>query len=160
MEETASTSASGNRGREDPAKATQNDGTCCSRKWKDSTKENNVNRVSVHLVSKFGRLELSGFRRDELQDLLDVKAHSGLSFSVVDHLRWDMKQIFDMAVAEGQIERNPALLLFTPKYAAKPVRRVMNIKEVQNCFAALDQRERLIAKLAVIAGCVQAKYSR
>jgi len=98
-----------------------------SRKWKDSTKENNVNRVSVHLVSEFGPLELSGFRRDELQDLQDAKAHSGLSFSVVDHLRWDMKQIFDMAVAEGQIERNPALLLFTPKDAAKPVRRVMNI---------------------------------
>jgi integrase len=63
-----------------------------------------------------------------------------------------MKQIFDMAVAEGHIERNPALLLFTPKEAAKPVRRVMNIKEVQMCFAALDPRERLIAKLAVIAG--------
>ena len=37
-----------------------------------------------------------------------------------------------MAVAEGQIERNPALLLFTPKDARKPVRRVMTIKEVQN----------------------------
>src|ERR1700680_2243554 len=32
------------------------------RKWKDSTKENNVNRVSVHLVSTFGARELSGFR--------------------------------------------------------------------------------------------------
>lgn len=122
-----------------------------SRKWKDSTKANNVNRVSVHLVEKFGALALSEFRRDGLQDLLDEKAQS-LSFSVVDHLRWDLKQIFDMAVAEGHIERNPALLLFTPKEAAKPVRRVMNMKEVQTCFAALDRRERLIAKLAVIAG--------
>jgi integrase len=123
-----------------------------SRKWKDSTRANNVNRVSVHLVRGFEDRELSSFRRDELQDLLDRKAQAGLSFSVVDHLRWDLKQIFDMAVAEGQVERNPALLLFTPKEAAKPVRRVMNIEEVQNCFAALDRRERLIAKLAVIAG--------
>ncbi len=123
-----------------------------SRKWKESTKANNVNRVSVHLVGKFGETELSGFRRDALQDLLDEKVQSGLSFSVVDHLRWDMKQIFDMAVAEGQVERNPALLLFTPREAAKPIRRVMNMQEVQNCFAALDLRERLIAKLAVIAG--------
>ena len=122
-----------------------------SRKWKDSTRDNNVNRVSVHLVSMFGARELRGFRRDELQDLLDVKAQS-LSFSVVDHLRWDMKQIFDMAVAEGQVERNPALLLFTPREAAKPVRRVMTIEEVQNYFAVLDPRERLIAKLAIIAG--------
>ena len=55
-----------------------------------------------------------------------------------------------MAVAEGQVERNPALLLFTPKEATKPVRRAMTIKEVQICFGALDQRERLIAKLAII----------
>jgi len=79
-------------------------------------------------------------------------AWAGLSFSTVDHLRWDLKQIFDMAVAEGLVVRNPALLLFTPKEAAKPVRRVMNLKEVQLCFAVLDQRERLIAKLAIMAG--------
>jgi integrase len=124
-----------------------------SRKWKDSTRENNVNRVSVHLVAPYGDRELSGFRRDELQDLLDLKAKKdGLSFSVVDHLRWDMKQIFDMAVAEGQVLRNPALLLFTPREAKQPVRRAMTIKEVQICFGALDQRERLIAKLAILAG--------
>jgi len=124
-----------------------------SRKWKDSTRENNVNRISVHLVRPFGDRELASFRRDELQDSLDLKAKKdGLSFSVVDHLRWDMKQIFDMAVAEGQVERNPALLLFTPREAKKPIRRAMNMKEVQICFGALDQRERLIAKLAIIAG--------
>jgi hypothetical protein len=42
------------------------------------------------------------------------KTRAGLSFSTVDHLRWDLKQIFDMAIAEGHIVRNPALLLFTP----------------------------------------------
>src|SRR5580658_10237939 len=124
-----------------------------SRKWKHSTRENNVNRVSVHLAAPFGDRELSGFRRDELQDLLDLKAkRDGLSFSVVDHLRWDLKQIFDMAVAEGHVERNPALLLFTPKNAKKPVHRAMTIQEVQLCFGALDLRERLIAKLAILAG--------
>jgi integrase len=123
-----------------------------SRKWKDSTRENNINRVNVHLVKTFKDRELRSFRRDELQDLLDLKASVPLSFSVVDHLRWDLKQIFDMAVAEGQVERNPALLLFTPKAAKKPVHRAMTIKEVQICFGALDLRERLIAKLAILAG--------
>jgi integrase len=123
-----------------------------SRKWKHSTRANNMNRVSVHLVAIFRERELTSFRRDELQDLLDAKVADGLSFSVVDHLRWDVKQIFDMAVAEGYVQRNPALLMFTPKEAKKPVRRVMTMKEVQTCFGALDRRERLIAKLAVIAG--------
>ena len=39
-----------------------------------------------------------------------------------------------MALAEGLVTRNPALLLFTPKEAAKPVRRVMTMKEVQICL--------------------------
>jgi len=123
-----------------------------SRKWKASTRVNNMNRVSIHLVDGLGSLELSSFRRDVLQDLLDEKTRSGLSFSTVDHLRWDLKQIFDMALAEGLVMRNPALLLFTPKEAPKPVRRVMTMKEVQICFAVLGQRERLIAKLAIMAG--------
>ena len=57
-----------------------------------------------------------------------------------------------MAVAEGLIVRNPALMLFTPKEAKKPVRRAMTIEEVQRCFSVLGQRERLIAKLAILAG--------
>jgi integrase len=123
-----------------------------SRRWKRSTKENNVNRVNVHLVSALGDRPLSSLKRDGLQDLLDAKANVPLSFSVVDHLRFDLRQICEMAVAEGRLERNPALLLFTPKEAAKPVRRVMNLKEVQTYFEVLAPRERLIARLAVIAG--------
>jgi integrase len=57
-----------------------------------------------------------------------------------------------MAVAEGHVERNSALLLFTPKEAKKPVRRAMTISEVQLCFSVLDLRDRLIAKLAILAG--------
>jgi integrase len=55
-------------------------------------------------------------------------------------------------MAEGLLVRNPAMLLFTPKEAAKPVRKVMNMKEVQMLLGALDQRERLVAKLAIMAG--------
>ena len=64
-----------------------------------------------------------------------------------------MKQIFDMAVAEGQIERNPALLLFTPKDAAKPVRSPLHdVFTWDNGEAAaqyrLDQARGLAAGIA------------
>ena len=71
---------------------------------------------------------------------------------MVTHLRWDLKQIFDMAVAEGKVKLNPAVLLFTPRSAAKAGRRSMGIGECGKLFEQLDLRERLIAKLAVIAG--------
>ena len=101
-----------------------------SRKWKASTRVNNVNLMSIHLVEGLGGRALSSFRRDQLQDVLDAKTTDGLSFSTVDYLRRDLKQIFDMAVAEGLVDRNPAALLFKPKEAAKPLRRVMSTKEV------------------------------
>jgi hypothetical protein len=66
---------------------------------------------------------------------------------MVDHMRWDLRQIFEMATAEGFLDRNPALLLFTPKDTVRPAKRVMNLHEVKRCVEVLDLRERVIVKL-------------
>jgi integrase len=101
--------------------------------------------------NEYRERELASFGRDELQDLFDGKAEQ-FSYSTVDHLRWDLRQIFDIAIADGHLQRNAAALIFTPKEAAKPDRKVMTVAEVQACSKMLGQRERLIAKLAILAG--------
>jgi len=121
------------------------------RKWKRSTAMTNKDRLAHHLTSEFGARPIGSFTRDDLQALLDRKGQT-LSFSVVDHLRWDLKQIFDMAVAEGYLQRNPATLLFTPRECKRAMTRVMTIEDVRRMFRVLDLRERLIAKLALLAG--------
>ena len=78
------------------------------RKWKRSTAMTTEDRLDHHFVSEFGSCTLGTFKREQLQEFLDGKAARGLSFSMVDHLRWDLKQVFDMAVAEGFLLRNPA----------------------------------------------------
>lgn len=118
------------------------------RKWKKSTDGSTRNRIEVHLLDGFRNRELLSFNRNELQEFLDEKAKT-LSFSTVAHLRWDLKAIFDLALSENLILRNPALLLFIPKEAAKPKHPVMTIKEVKKCLGVLEERERLIAKLAL-----------
>jgi hypothetical protein len=50
-----------------------------------------------------------------LQDFLDRKTRSGLSFSTVDHLRWDLKQIFDLVVTDDYLQKSLAAKLLTPK---------------------------------------------
>lgn len=122
-----------------------------TRKWKGSTKAKNSNRVDVHLVREFDECELSLFKRDGLQDFLDRKAKT-YSYSTVNHLRWDCRQIFGMAVSEGLIDRNPAELLFTPKCAARKEKRVMTVTDIRSMFGALEEREVLIRKLAILAG--------
>src|SRR5262249_30077949 len=121
------------------------------RKWKRSTIMTNEDRLAHHLTCEFAARTLGSVGRDELQSFLDGKG-AKLSFSVVDHLRWDLKQIFDMAVAEGYVRRNPALLLFTPRESKRPETRVMTLEEVRSLLAALNVREQLVAKLALLAG--------
>lgn len=121
------------------------------RKWKRSTAMTNEDRLAHHLTSEFSARSLGTFTRDDLQGVLDRKGQT-LSFSVVDHLRWDLKQIFDMAVAEGYLQRNPAAMLFTPRECKRAVARVMTVEDVRRMFRVLDVRERLVAKLALLAG--------
>jgi integrase len=123
-----------------------------TRKWKLSTKNTNEERFRTHLFPVFEERKLGSFSRDELQDLLDAKASTGLSYSTVAHLRWDLRQVFRMAVQEGHLLRNPAELLFIPRDAPRPVHTFMTEEEVNICFNALELRERLILKLAILAG--------
>ena len=86
------------------------------------------------------------------RDWLESKAEEALSHSTIDHLRWwDLSQIFKMAAAEGCISRSPATLLFTPRAARTPPQQRMSLQEVNLCFEVLDQRERLVAMLALTA---------
>jgi integrase len=124
----------------------------CRRKWKRSTRMTTEDRINHHIIPEVGDMELRSIGRVALQDILDRKAAGGLSFSVVTHLRWDFRHMFRIAVAEGFIERNPAELLFTPPTATRAVQRVATVDEVARVFAAVDLRERLILRLAGIAG--------
>ena len=122
------------------------------RKWKDSTAECNEERIGFHLMPIFGERGLSSFTRDELQEFLERKTDSGLSYSLVAHLRWDMNQVFKMAVAEGLAVRNSAELLFIPAGAPRPEKTYLTFDQVRIFFSVLDLRERLIGGFAILAG--------
>jgi integrase len=124
----------------------------CRRKWKRSTRMTTEQRINCYLIPELEDSELRAIGRTSLQDLLDRKAAEDLSFSVVKHLRWDLRHIFRVAVADGFLERNPAELLFTPPTAKRAEKRVATAEELAQVFAAVNLRERLILKLAGIAG--------
>jgi integrase len=112
--------------------------------------------ITHHIVGEFGSRMLSSLTRSELQTFLDDR--KGLSFTMVDHLRWDLKQILDFAVAEGVIRKNPVylqagtMLLFVPRECTPPKRPVMTTDQVKKALEVLELRERLVFKLGVFAG--------
>jgi len=122
------------------------------RKWKLSTASTSGDRIRKHLINDLDNINLQSVTRDLLQRYLEQKAAKGLSFSVVDHLRWDLRSIFRLAVQDGYLSSNPAELLFTPAKVNKPSRRVLTGEHVQSILNALGLRERLIVQLALFSG--------
>ncbi len=122
------------------------------RKWKLSTASTTGDRIRKHLITDLATLEIQAVSRDLLQQYLEQKAATGCSFSVVDHLRWDLRAIFRLAAQDGVLPTNPAELLFTPPTAALPSRRVLSAKQVPQILQVLDIREQLIVRLALFSG--------
>jgi len=110
------------------------------RKWKASTTSSNEGQIGLHLLREFEARPLKSFSRDELQRLLDQKAGAGASHSVVTHLRWDLRQIFRMAMVEGYLPRNPAELLFVPREARRFAEPRLTLDQVCLLFSVLDLR--------------------
>ncbi len=120
-------------------------------KWKGSTRDTTENRIRHHLLGEFGREKLISLSLKRLQAFLGTRAATH-SKSVVAHLRWDLRAIFRLAVAEGYVQRDPTGALYTPKEAKVAATRVMNRKEAQQHINALPLRERVIDHLALFAG--------
>jgi integrase len=111
-----------------------------------------VQRIEHHLVDGLGTFDLGSLKRESLQDFLERKSATGLPASVVSHLRWDLRGIFQLALEDGAIDRNPATSLVTPANASRNTARVMKAAEVVKVLTLLEARERLIVRLAIFAG--------
>ena len=121
-------------------------------KWKESTASTTENRIQHHIVKELGPERLEDLTLAPLQQFLERKAASGLSFSVVDHLRWDLTSMFEMAVSEKVIRVNPTAALYTPSSAKRAISQAMSREQVEVALAAVEFREKVILHLSIFAG--------
>ena len=121
------------------------------RKWKGSTKGTSENRIQFHIVGDLGNRQMESFTPTVLQTYLESKAATH-SFSIVDHLRWDLTSIGDLAIAEKVLTTNPAKALFTPATAKKGACPGMTAVDVENALGAVEFREKVILQLAIFSG--------
>lgn len=126
--------------------------TVKSRVWKDSTRRTTEQIIQTHIVADLGRRALNSVTRRELQAHLDKKASSGLSSSVVGHIRWQLVAVFEMAEGDGLVTANPTKGLVMPKCEGTVDKRVIKIPDIHRAQLVLPIRERLIFRLAVCEG--------
>ncbi len=121
-------------------------------KWKASTTETEEYRLRAHLVKTIGDQLLHRIDRDRLQTVLNGAARA-VGRDVLDHLRFRLKSIFDLAISEGLLDRNPATSLFTPRHHQKGrAKLVLAPGQIVCMLEALELRERLIARFAIFEG--------
>jgi len=72
--------------------------------------------------------------------------------SVVDHLRWHLRAIYDLAISEGRRGPNPAVSLFTPRCKAGREWQHLTPEDINLMFEVLDLRERLAVRFAIFEG--------
>ncbi len=124
----------------------------CTGRWKLSTAMTEVDRIDYHLIEPLGDRAIREITREEMQTLLNKKADT-LSTSVVSHLRFRLRSIFELALSEGAVDRNPASTLYTPKQCRPGrERRVLTADEFFKLMSVLDLREKAIVRLATIEG--------
>jgi integrase len=122
------------------------------RKWKSSTCDTETDRIEFHLVRELGPKLMREITDDDLQGLLNLKAKDR-SQSVIDHLRFRLRSIFNVALTKGIVERNPATELFTPR-DCKPGRekRVLDLADLVRMLDVFNLREQVIFRLATCEG--------
>jgi hypothetical protein len=86
-------------------------------KWKPSTCDTETNRIRVHLIRELGDKPMRKIEREEMQKLLNGTAKK-CGRSMVDHLRFRLRSIFQLAMSEGVTDRNAAIALYTPELSA------------------------------------------
>ena len=121
-------------------------------KWKESTAGTSENRLRHHIGKQLGTQRLEHLTLAPLQQFLEQKAASGLSFSVVDHIRWDLSSMFEMAVSEKVIAVNPTTALYTPRTAKRNESQSMSAQQVELALGSVNFREKVVVRLAVFAG--------
>jgi integrase len=124
-----------------------------TRKWKASTRGTTEQIIEDHILAPIGGWQLHTITRKTLQTLLDNLAANGKSRSVVDHVRWQLRAIFEMALGDGVIDVDPTSGLQTPRCKPQPEKRwVEHEDEIRRAEMSLELRERLIFRLAVVYG--------
>jgi integrase len=130
-------------------------------RWKASTYSTNVGILKKQIIEPLGEAPLSTLDRSRLQMHLNGLAQSGYSFSVVQHTNSFLRAIFDEALEQELISKNPARKLELPQIqdnrvlgieseVLMPDLTVVTEKQIfpsGKPFLSLPQLRRLIAAL-------------
>lgn len=118
--------------------------------WKGTHAARTEYIINRYVVAPFESLALAEVNRFDLQKHLNALA-KGSSRSVVKKFVTWSRSLFEEAVDQDFIAKNPAKSLIVPETRAE-VRRSLTLPEVATLLAAMDGRDRLILRMYLVLG--------
>src|SRR5207253_8227169 len=120
-------------------------------KWSDASRESVTSIFKRHVIPVIGDETITACTRADLQALLNSLSKAGLSYSLLHKVRTYLKAMFDEALENDLIEKNPARKLEF-RSAERPSKRYLSQEEVQRILAATDGRDYLILRICLVGG--------
>jgi integrase len=123
-------------------------------KWKeDSTRYTTEQRIRKHLIPVLGPHIMRAITRNMLQDALNGLAPT-LSVHPLNGLRFNLRDIFDFALADKIVDSNPATILHAPKNckASGEKKALTSLADLDPIEAVLDVLELAVFRLTFLHG--------
>jgi integrase len=113
---------------------------CAKGNIKDSTYEEYDRVLRIHLYPAFGSKKISKISRKMVRELIAAKKRDGLSQSSVRNILAPMRGMYNQAIEDDDVQRNPAARMgkFNKKEGGKPPINPLTREEVQTM---LDKAE-------------------
>jgi integrase len=108
--------------------------------------------LRVHLYPTIGDVQLRLISRDVVQNLLNAKLHSGLSWKTVKHLRTVFGTVMGAAEIAELIPNNPVRKTRPPRKGLVKERAVIAPEKIRELLDALPEPSRSLAQLLVLTG--------
>jgi integrase len=123
--------------------------------WKENWKTSHAKRteylIEHYVVAPFADEPIASIDRFRIQVYVNDLARRASSSVVQKFVTWT-RAIFEEAVEQDFLSKNPARKLVTPKETRAPARRYLTVEEVAALLGSLDGRDRLILKMYVVLG--------
>jgi integrase len=119
-------------------------------KWSRTSRELIEEMFSVHVLPQIGSIKLKEVEKVRLQILL--QGFSSYSQGFIRKLRTYLNRMFEQAVDDDLMAKNPMRRVEVPKSTQKPIERFLSVEEMDRLFAKLDPRDQLICLIACVMG--------
>lgn len=126
--------------------------------WRAMTAATAERLVERQIIPYLGDFTFGQLQPAHLREYLQGRAKAGLGKQQLQHLRSFLRAVIQMAVAEGNLDRDISLGLSAPK-ALKPQapKLTVGLQEYRRAWETLGQRERLMFDLIMFCGLRQSE---